>query len=250
VQTWEQKQTKQMKTSTFEVLSKIDCSKNVEKKNGLTYLSWSWAWAIVKVNYPDANYTVREWDGMPYLHDPILGYLVQTEVTINNETIGIRLPVMDGANKAQRHEAYTYEVANYEYQNGKKVKVGTIKKTVEAATMFDINTAIMRCLTKNLALFGLGHYIYAGEDLPKQIESEHEKEEAKAKIKAELEAKANEPKPMTDKQFEAIKNLLNSDKKEEQERGVKGYELFLKPPYTMTEAQKTELSQIYNFLKA
>jgi hypothetical protein len=58
------------------------------------------------------------------------------------------------------------------------------------------------------------------------------------------------PQPMTDKQFEAIKNLLNSDKKEEQEKGVKNYELFLKPPYTMTEAQRTELSQIYNFLKA
>ena len=37
--------------------------------------------------------------------------------------------------------------------------------------MFDINTAIMRCLTKNLAMFGLGHYIYAGEDLPKSVET-------------------------------------------------------------------------------
>ena len=61
---------------------------------------------------------------------------------------------------------------------------------------------------------------------------------------------AQAPQQMTDKQFEAIKNLLNSDKKEEQEKGVKNYELFLKPPYTMTEAQRTELSQIYNFIKA
>ena len=43
----------------------------------------------------------------------------------------------------------------------------TYEKSVDAATMFDINTAIMRCLTKNLAMFGLGHYIYAGEDIPR-----------------------------------------------------------------------------------
>jgi len=61
---------------------------------------------------------------------------------------------MDGANKAQKSVEYKY---NTKF-NG--------EKTVEAATMFDINTAIMRCLTKNLALFGLGLYIYAGEDLP------------------------------------------------------------------------------------
>jgi hypothetical protein len=78
------------------------------------------------------------------------------------------LPIMDSTNKAQKHMAYTYEVA--EWVN--RVKTGRmIEKKVEAATMFDINTAIMRCLTKNLAMFGLGHYIYAGEDLPKSVET-------------------------------------------------------------------------------
>ena len=38
--------------------------------------------------------------------------------------------------------------------------------SVDQANMFDINKTLMRCLTKNLAMFGLGHYIYAGEDLP------------------------------------------------------------------------------------
>lgn len=137
--------------STWAVLSSINCNDHTEQKNGLTYLSWAWAWGIVKTNFPDANYSVRQYDGRPYLFDENLGYLVTTEVTINGETIEMSLPVMDGANKAQKNVAYTY---------------GKYNKTCEAASMFDINTAIMRCLTKNLAMFGLGHYIYAGEDLP------------------------------------------------------------------------------------
>lgn len=150
--------------STFEILSAINCNDKTEKKNGLTYLSWAWAWGIAKKNFPDANYRVVNYDSKPYLFDSDLGYLVTTEVTINGETIPMNLPVMDGANKAQKDTLYTYEVA--EWANGKKTGK-MIEKRVEAATMFDINTAIMRCLTKNLAMFGLGHYIYAGEDLPK-----------------------------------------------------------------------------------
>lgn len=144
------------KKTTWEVLSAINCNDKTEKKNGLTYLSWAWAWGIVKEKCPDANYKVRQYDGKPYLFDPNLGYMVTTEVTINGETIEMSLPVMDSANKAQKHEPYTW---------------GKYNKTCEAATMFDINTAIMRCLTKNLAMFGLGHYIYAGEDIPQQIEN-------------------------------------------------------------------------------
>lgn len=155
-------------TSVFGNLSKIDVSKHTEKKNGLTYLSWAWAWGLVKSLYPSANYRVVNYEGRPYLHDPYLGYLVTTEVTIDGETIPMSLPVMDGANKAQKHEMYTY-------------KTKYAEKSVEPATMFDINTAIMRCLTKNLAMFGLGHYIYAGEDYPQQTEQKQ------AKVKQTLE---------------------------------------------------------------
>lgn len=144
-----------MEKSIFETLSSINCNEHIEKKNGLTYLSWTWAWGFVKKNYPNTFYKVREWNEKPYLFDENLGYLVETAVTINNETITMRLPVMDGANKAQKSNQYVY-----------KTKYG--EKTVEAATMFDINTAIMRCLTKNIAMFGLGHYIYAGEDMPEE----------------------------------------------------------------------------------
>lgn len=147
--------------TTFKILSAIDCSEYTEKKGNLTYLSWAWAWGITKKHFPDANYEVVMFDGKPYLFDEHLGYLVMTKVTIDGETIGMQLPIMDGSNKAQKHVAYTY-----------KTKYG--EKSVEPATMFDINTAIMRCLTKNLAMFGLGHYIYAGEDLPKVEAAEPE----------------------------------------------------------------------------
>jgi hypothetical protein len=159
---------KETKQSVFATLSAINCNDHTEQKNGLTYLSWAWAWGIVKSYYPSANYEVVDYGGRPYLHDANLGYLVTTKVTIDGETIPMSLPIMDSTNKAQKHLAYTYEVA--EWVN--RVKTGRmIEKKVEAATMFDINTAIMRCLTKNLAMFGLGHYIYAGEDLPKSVET-------------------------------------------------------------------------------
>lgn len=146
------------KTSLFERLAQIDCSGHTEKKksnNGpeLTYLSWSWAWQILKLNCPDATYKVREWDGKPYLFDADLGYLVETELTCEGITMSQRLPVMDGANKAQKNVVYEYAT-----------KYG--KKQVQSATMFDINTAIQRCLVKNIAMFGLGLNVYAGEDLP------------------------------------------------------------------------------------
>ena len=76
-----------------------------------------------------------------------------TEVTIAGETLEMWLPVMDGANKAMKSTQYSYTTRYGE-------------KSVEAATMFDINKTLMRCLVKNLAMFGMGIYIYAGEDLP------------------------------------------------------------------------------------
>jgi hypothetical protein len=168
---------------TWSVLSQINCNDHTEKKNGLTYLSWAWAWGIVKMNFPSANYEVKEYEGKPYLFDADLGYMIQTRVTIDGETIPMHLFVMDGANNAQKNVRYSYKVN--EYVNGKKTGQ-MIDKWVEPATMFDINTTIMRCLTKNLAMFGLGHYIYAGEDLP--MESDETKAEKKAAEDAKKQA--------------------------------------------------------------
>lgn len=136
------------KKSVFDRLSAINVNDHVEKKKDLTYLSWPWAWAEVKRECPDARYIIKETE-----FDEILGFMCHTEVTIEGETLEMWLPVMDGANKSMLKKPYSY-----------KTKYGD--KTVESATTFDINKTIMRCLVKNLAMFGLGLYIYAGEDLP------------------------------------------------------------------------------------
>lgn len=141
--------------STFEKLSAINVNAKVEKKSGLTYLSWAWAWSETKKAFPEATYSVIE-DPItqkPYIYDENLGYMVMTQVVINGEMLEMWLPVMDGANKAMKNAPYSYTT-----------KYG--EKTVEAASMFDINKTLMRCLVKNLAMFGMGIYIYAGEDLP------------------------------------------------------------------------------------
>lgn len=163
-------------SEAFKTLNAINVNENTEKKNGLTYLSWAWAWAELKKVYPDATYQIRRFDGKPFLYDENLGYMVMTEMTVDGITHEMWLPVMDGANKAMKDKPYTYEVK--EYKNYKWTGEYTEKK-VEAATMFDINTAIMRCLTKNIAMFGLGLYIYAGEDLPEESEERKAKEEEK-----------------------------------------------------------------------
>ena len=144
-----------MQKSVFETLNAINVNDKVEKKKDLTYLSWSYAWGEVKKVYSDATYTiVRDPHTMsPYFFDQHLGYMVMTSVTIQGQTLEMWLPVMDGANQAMKHESYEYST-----------RYGV--KTVDAATMFDINKTLMRCLTKNLAMFGLGLYIFAGEDLP------------------------------------------------------------------------------------
>ena len=160
------------KLPVFEVLNNTNVNGHTEKvSNGqteLTYLSWSWAWAAVKKAYPTAQYEIVKFDGLPYVYDEKTGYMVYTRVTIEGITHEMWLPVMDSKNKAMKAEPYTYTTRKGE-------------STVEAATMFDVNKTIMRCLTKNLAMFGLGLYIYAGEDLP-----EKEKEDATKGMADEL----------------------------------------------------------------
>lgn len=131
----------------FEVLNDINVSGKTEKKNGLTYLSWSWAWGEIKKIHPDANYTIYERpDGIIYWTDGKTCW-VKTGVTINDIEHIEYLPVMD-------------------YKNN--------SIPLEKVTSFDVNKAIQRSLTKACARHGLGLYVYAGEDLP---ESEVEAKE-------------------------------------------------------------------------
>ena len=167
----------------FEELNKLNVNEHTEKKKvsgkDLTYLSWPWAWAEVKKRYPDAHYDIwKNENNLPYAYDPDTGYIVYTSVTIEGVTHDMWLAVMDGANKAMKREAYQYKVNNPNFKYAKKQPDGRyidqygkeqpefFNKTVDPASMTDINKTLMRCLVKNLAMFGLGLYIYAGEDLP------------------------------------------------------------------------------------
>ena len=149
--------------SVFDRLSAINVNEHVEKKDNLTYLSWAWAWSVTKKECPDASYKILETE-----YDEALGFMCHTNVTIEGQTLEMWLPVMDGKNKSMKKQAYTYTT-----------KYG--EKQVDAATTFDINKTLMRCLVKNLAMFGLGIYIFAGEDLPESESSAPVVTPAKAK---------------------------------------------------------------------
>ena len=169
----------------FVKLFAIDFKDHLEvKKSGTTelkYVSWAYAWAEVKKLYPSASYEVKKFNGLPYVYDPITGFMVYTSVTIEGVSHEMWLPVLDGANKAMKATPYTYTTPKWEYnqQTRRREKIGMEERTVEAASMFDVNKAIMRCLVKNLAMFGLGLYVYAGEDLPEDAAPQPEAEPQK-----------------------------------------------------------------------
>ena len=184
--------------TVFDELNAINVNGKTEKKKSggtdLNYLSWTWAWAEVKKRYPEAHYEIVMHNGLPYVYDENTGYMVFTTVTIDGITHMMWLPVMDGANKAMKNQPYTYATK----YNG--------EKTVDAATMFDINKTIMRCLVKNLAMFGLGLYIYAGEDLPEAEVEEQKTAQEVAKKKLER---------IDSVQLEALKAILSGNGIEE-----------------------------------
>lgn len=168
------------KKTAFEILNDVNVNEHTEVKDTgktkLTYLSWAWAWAEVKKRYPTASYEIIKFNGLPYVYDEKTGYMVYTTVTIEGITHEMWLPVMDGNNRAMLDHPYEVQT--------------TYKKfTVQAATMFDINKTLMRCLTKNLAMFGLGLYIYAGEDLPENEDEEKPEKKTQAKAKAKEQPK-------------------------------------------------------------
>lgn len=145
--------------SVFATLNAINCNEHTEKKNGLTYLSWAWAWAEVKKAYPDSFYTIYEREnGIPYFTDGKSCW-VKTGVTIQNLEHIEYLPIMD-------------------YRNN--------SIPLEKVTSMDMNKAIQRSLTKACARHGLGLYIYAGEDLPEEAKQEqnHNLEQVIADVNA------------------------------------------------------------------
>ena len=151
----------EIRAAFFEALNSMNVNDKCEKRENLTYLSWANAWGEFKKVYPSATYRIinNPTTNLPYFVDPAIGVMVFTEVTANEQTHQMWLPVLNGAQKPMKLEPYEYQIWD---RNSRQY----INKTVEAVSMFDINKTLMRCLVKNLAMFGLGLYIYAGEDLP------------------------------------------------------------------------------------
>jgi hypothetical protein len=121
---------------TIQILLKTNVNDHTEKKNNLTYLSWSWAWAEALKADPTATYKVEMFGDKCYM-DINGTAMVWVTVTIFGKPMTCQLPVMNYKNQA-----------------------------ILNPDAFQVNTAIMRCMTKALSLHGLGLYIYAGEDLP------------------------------------------------------------------------------------
>lgn len=129
-------------SDVFKTLAAVDCSGHTEKKGNFTYLSWTWAWSLVKSHYPTATFEKvvfhdNQNNPLPFMRDTKGNTYVKTIVTIEGESHAEIYPVLDFKNKA-----------------------------MSFPDSFAVNTALQRCLVKTLAFFGLGLNIYAGEDLP------------------------------------------------------------------------------------
>lgn len=156
--------------NTFKSLYDIDVSSHLEDKNGLSYLSWSWAWAELCKVYPDAEYEIVHFPSkenpnvmVPFKDLGSLGCLVYTRITVNDVTKEMSLPVMDAANKPMMTEEYKYTVLDR--------KTNThVERKVAAYNIMDINKTCWRCFVKNIAMFGLGLKVYSGDDLPPEID--------------------------------------------------------------------------------
>lgn len=198
------------KKSVFETLSAVDVSKHVEvismrKGPALKYVSWAWAWNMVKSIYPSANRVIEEFPeyrfnektGAWYATGQMLDYRITPEgcevkvtVTIEDETYSERLYVMDMRN-----------------QPVAKPNIAQINKTQQ------------RCLVKALAMAGLGLNLYAGEDLPMADINEADKEQA-----AQRKEQVNQQRKMSALQDEykrllwELTNHLNGDGKQAEER--------------------------------
>jgi hypothetical protein len=127
--------------TSWQILSAVDVGDKIEKKNGLSYLSWAWAWGVLKQHFPYATFEKHTApNGMPYFMDNQGYAFVRVTVRLHYEQstdITEMLPVLDHRNKP-----------------------------IQGPNAFDVNNALQRCLTKAIAYHGLGHYIYAGEDVP------------------------------------------------------------------------------------
>lgn len=202
--------------SIFETLSKVNVNGHTEKKNGLTYLSWAWAWAEVKKAFPDATYTIYEnAQGWNYHTDGHTAW-VKTGVTIGGLEHIEYLPVMDFKNRSI---------------------------PADQLTSFDVNKAIQRSLTKAVARHGLGLYIYAGEDLPEGEEPVLSPKEAAEKA-SEDQAKRNTARL---KELSSKTGLSGANLKDYRDMAVDNH---LIPERKWADYSDTEMDTFVRFVEA
>ena len=138
-------------SNIWNTLSAIDCSKHVEKKNGFTYLSWAWAWSILKQHYPTAQYTKHLFQ----VNGNQLPYMLDAD---GNAYVTVTVKILDGDNPngVSAIESATEIMPVLNHAN----------RPIKNPNSFEVNASLQRCMVKAIAALGLGCYIYAGEDMP------------------------------------------------------------------------------------
>lgn len=178
-------------------LSKIDCSDKVEKKMNLSYLSWAWAWGVLQEHYPQSTYLFYQGeDDVPYVKFPDGTAEVRCRVSIDNLTREMTLSVMDNRNNA-----------------------------IQNPNSRQVNDTKMRCLVKCLAMYGLGHYIYAGEDVPSSDKEEKPITELKNVEEVKKPVKKEEPKDDKGEEWAElfVKSFLDLAKLQKTKEGMTSY---------------------------
>ena len=199
----------------FETLSKIDVSEKISQKGKFDYLSWTYAVEEMTKVCPDWTYEIECFNNLPYVYDEKTGYMVFTNITAFGIKKKMWLPVMDFQNKAKKN-----------------------------ADIIDINKTIMRCLVKNIAMFGLGLYIFAGEDLP---EEETKKEDKETSSKPKFETKKEDKETSSKLNFENIKQKLLSSNNINELR--QNWILIQEHKIDFTADENKELENIKNTMK-
>ena len=164
----------------------------------LSYLSWAWAWGVLQEHYPQSTYLFYQGeDDVPYVKFPDGTAEVRCRVSIDNLTREMTLSVMDNRNNA-----------------------------IQNPNSRQVNDTKMRCLVKCLAMYGLGHYIYAGEDVPSS-DKEEPKQESKnmAKVSKPVEKPVEEPKDDKGEEWADlfVKSFLDLAKLQKTKEGMTSY---------------------------
>lgn len=177
----------------WDLLSKINVNDKTETKGSgkfaLTYLSWAWAWGVLMEYFPESVYEIHQ--------DRIL--------PDGSVMVSVTLTIKDGDEQFSRF--MWLPVMNH------------LNKAIINPDAMDINKAVMRCLAKAIAMCGLGHYIYAGEDLPVDDETSKTKSQEHSQKSTQQNVNSTQNKSILDKLKDGLKECGN--KKELEERYAK-----------------------------